>query len=391
MHPRILAKPLKALAKQYPVITLLGPRQSGKTTLVKQCFPDYAYINLEEPDTRLFAKEDPRRFLESYSGHLIVDEIQRVPELLSYIQVMVDSQPEKGRFILTGSHQFELHQSITQSLAGRTALLTLLPFSLAELQAAGENISLDQALFKGFYPRIYQNKLNPTQAYRDYFKTYVERDVRQLINIKDLSLFEKFIHLCAGRVGTTLNINQLGNDTGISTPTVEQWLSLLEASFIIYKLRPYYENFGKRVIKASKLYFTDVGLLSYLLGIEDIKQLFRDPLRGNCVENLVVMELVKARLNYNLDPHFYYFRDNHQHEIDVIFKQGSQLIPIEIKASQTFNIDFLKGLRYFEKLAADRVSESYLIYAGDQERTIENIHVRNFKHAHLIVERGIYA
>lgn len=385
MYPRMLAKPLKALSKQYPVVTLLGPRQSGKTTLVKQCFPNHTYINLEEPDTRLFAKEDPRGFLKGYSGNLILDEIQRVPDLLSYIQVIVDSKQKKGHFILTGSHQFELHQSITQSLAGRTALLTLLPLSLAELQAAGEVISLDQALFNGFYPRVYQDKLNPTQVYRDYFKTYVERDVRQLINIKDLSLFEKFIHICAGRVGTILNINQLSNDTGISTRTVEQWLSLLEASFIIYKLQPYYENFGKRVIKAPKFYFTDVGLLSYLLGIEDPKQLFRDPLRGNWVENLVVLELVKARLNSNLDPNFYYFRDSHQHEVDVIFKCGSELIPIEIKASQTFNSDFLKELRYFEKLASDRVNKGYLVYAGDQEQAIGNIDVRNFKHVDLIV------
>lgn len=385
MYPRILAKPLKALSKQYPVVTLLGPRQSGKTTLVKQCFPNHTYINLEEPDTRLFAKEDPRGFLKGYSGNLILDEIQRVPDLLSYIQVIVDSKQKKGHFILTGSHQFELHQSITQSLAGRTALLTLLPLSLAELQAAGEALTLDQALFNGFYPRVYQDKLNPTQVYRDYFKTYVERDVRQLINIKDLSLFEKFIHICAGRVGTILNINQLSNDTGISTRTVEQWLSLLEASFIIYKLQPYYENFGKRVIKSPKFYFTDVGLLSYLLGIENPKQLFRDPLRGNWVENLVILELVKARLNSNLDPNLYYFRDSHQHEVDVIFKRGSELTPIEIKASQTFNSDFLKGLHYFEKLVSDRVNKGYLVYAGDQERTIGNIYVRNFRHADLIV------
>lgn len=386
MYPRLLAKPLKSLAKQYPVVTVLGPRQSGKTTLVKQCFPDASYVNLEEPDTRLFAKEDPRRFLGDYSGSLILDEIQRVPELLSYIQSIVDSEPQKGHFILTGSHQLELHEPITQSLAGRTALLTLLPLSLAELQAVGEDNSLEESLFQGFYPRVYQDQLNPTQAYRDYFKTYVERDVRQLINVKDLSLFEKFMHICAGRVGTMLSMSQLSHDIGVSVRTVNEWLSLLEASFIIYKLQPYYENFGKRVIKAPKLYFTDVGLLTYLLGIENVTQLSRDPLRGNLVENLVVLELVKARINKNYDPSLYYFRDNHQHEIDIIFKQGTDLIPIEIKASQTFNADFLKGLRYFDKLASGRVSTGYLIYAGNQERTIDNIHVRNFKHTHLIAD-----
>lgn len=309
-----------------------------------------------------------------------MDEIQRVPILLSYIQTIVDSKAEKGMYILTVSHQLELHQAIVQSLAGRTALLTLLPMSVSELLKAGFDLSLDELLLRGGYPRIYRDNLNPTKAYRNYFQTYVERDLRQLINVKDLAQFERFIRICAGRIGQVINLEAIGREVGLSSHTVKEWISILEASFIVFRLQPYFENFGKRIIKSPKLFFTDVGLATYLLGIENEAQLSRDPLRGHLVENLVLLELIKWRNNQGLDPQLYYYRDVQQNEIDVIFKQGNQLIPIEIKSSQTFNPEFLKKIQFFQKLSR-RSPIGYLIYAGNQEQQIDSIKLLNYKHA----------
>ncbi|MBI3211101.1 MAG: ATP-binding protein [Simkania negevensis] len=336
MFQRAIESELKALATQYPVVTVIGPRQSGKTTLVQHAFPGKPYINLEGPDIKALALEDPRGFLAEYPTGAVLDEIQNTPELLSYIQVLIDEKKTKGMFILTGSHQFELHQAISQSLAGRTALLYLLPMSLHELSEAKIQLSLDESLLKGGYPRIFSDHLAPTKAYRSYFQTYIERDLRQLINIKDLMQFQKFVRLCAGRIGQILNLESLGNETGISSHTAKYWISMLEASFVIIRLQPYHENFGKRLLKSPKLYFTDVGLASYLLGIENLTQMTRDPLRGNLVENLVLLELIKYRFNQGLDPNLYYFRDHHGHEVDFIFQSASQLIPIEVKAANTF-------------------------------------------------------
>ena len=266
MFQREIVTELQRLAEEYPVVTVIGPRQSGKTTLVRHVFPKKPYVNLENPDTRSLVETDPRGFLEQFPHGAILDEIQRVPKLLSYIQTIVDESNEKGQFILTGSHQLELHQAITQSLAGRTALLTLLPMSLDELLKAGIDLSLDQALIMGGYPRIHKDALDPTKAYRNYFQTYVERDLRQLINVKDLSQFERFVRICAGRVGQIINLDEIGSEVGISSHTVKEWISMLEASFIVFRLQPYFENFGKRIIKSPKLYFTDVGLATYLLG-----------------------------------------------------------------------------------------------------------------------------
>ena len=385
MYRRFLTKELTELAKQYPVVTVIGPRQSGKTTLVRHVFPGKPYVNLEALDTQEMARSDPRSFLGRYPEGAIFDEIQRVPPLLSYIQLIVDERQRKGMFILTGSHQLELHQAITQSLAGRTALLNLLPMSLAELTEAGVELSLDEAVFKGGYPRIFNDKLDPTKAYRNYFQTYIERDLRQLIHVKDLVQFQRFVRLCAGRIGQLLNLEGLGNEVGVSSPTIKEWVSLLEASFIAIRLQPYYENFGKRIIKSPKLYFTDVGLATYLLGIENIDQLSRDPLRGHLVENLVLLELIKARLNQGLDPQLYYFRDTHGHEIDCIFQSANNLIPIEIKAAQTFTKDFLKNLYFFQNSVGDRCKKGFLIYAGDQEQSIESFHIINYRHASQIV------
>jgi predicted AAA+ superfamily ATPase len=386
MYNRSIEKELKEVAKQYPVVTITGPRQSGKTTLVKELFPKKAYVNLEALDTRAFAETDPRGFLNQFPKGAIFDEIQQVPELLSYIQVDVDQIKQAGRFILTGSHQLALHEAISQSLAGRTAILNLLPLTIPELVSAGFNFTLDEYLLNGFFPRIYADKLDPTKAYRNYMQTYIERDVRQMHHIRDLKTFQNFLKLCAGRIGSVLNKESLGNDAGISGITVNQWLSVLEASFIIFQLPPYFENFGKRVIKASKLYFTDVGLAAYLLGIENLGQLSRDPLRGFLVENLVVLELMKARLNKGLEPQLYYYRDNHQNEVDVIFKQAQHLIPIEIKASQTFNPAFLKNLHFYQKLVGTRAPRGFLIYTGEHQQRVGELEVLSFKNAGRIVE-----
>ncbi len=381
MYKRQITKELENLAEGYPVVTVIGPRQSGKTTLVKSVFSNKPYANLENPDTRNLAITDPRSFLERYPEGGILDEIQRAPILLSYIQAIVDERDQPGMFILTGSHQSELHQAVTQSLAGRTALLTLLPLSLHELTEEGAEITLDDALLKGGYPRIFKDNLNPTKAYRNYFQTYVERDLRQLITVKDLSQFEKFVRICAGRIGQIIKLEEIGGEVSISSNTVREWISILEASFVVFRLQPYFENFGKRVIKSPKLYFTDVGLATYLLGIETPAQIERDPLRGHLVENLVLLELVKWRYNQGLDPQLYFYRDTQKNEVDLLFKDGHNLIPIEIKSSKTYNSAFLKQLHFFQKLAKERAPKGYLIYAGEQEQRLQTIQLLNYKSA----------
>jgi predicted AAA+ superfamily ATPase len=387
MFKREIEAELKDLARGYPVVTITGPRQSGKTTLVQKVFPDKPYINLENPDNRAIAIADPRSFLDLYPNGLILDEIHQAPLLLSYIQGIVDdNQDKKGMYILTGSHQLEIHEAITQSLAGRTALLTLLPMSLQELKAANFEMSLDEALLSGGYPRVFNDKLNPTKVYRNYLQTYVERDLRKLINVKDLSQFQRFMHLCAGRIGQILNLESLGNDVGASSHTIKHWISILEASYIIIRLQPCYENFGKRAVKAPKFYFTDVGFATYLLGIEDIYQIQRDPLRGHLFENLVLLELIKRQINLGLDPHLFYFRDAHGNEVDLIYQKGRSLIPIEIKSSKTYNSSFLKGLRYFQRLAGDQSEHGYVIYAGQLEQKINEFSLIHYDHLSQIFD-----
>lgn len=378
MIKRTIRTELAKLAKQFPVVTVTGPRQSGKTTLVQMQFPKYAYCNLEHPETRRLAQSDPNAFFDLYPAPVIIDEVQRVPELLSYIQVRADASSKKGQYILTGSHQLALREAVSQSLAGRTALLELLPLSIAELAEAGIELTREEYIFQGFYPRIYAEDAEPQRLYRNYFQTYVERDVRQILQVKDLSLFEQFIHLLAGRTGQVLNLHSLGNEIGVSGKTLKEWVSVLEASFIVFRLPPYFENFGKRITKSSKLYFTDTGLLCYLLGIEKPEQVARDPAFGHLFENLVVMEALKARLNQGLDPNLYFFRDNNRQEVDLVYKKGRKLFPVEIKASMTWSQDFLRGIDYFRRTVPDS-GKGTVIYSGELQPDLKAASVIHFK------------
>lgn len=389
MYERHIQKELLELAQSYPVVTVTGPRQSGKTTLVRLTFPHLPYVNLEAPDMQDMVRADPRGFLNQYKEGVILDEIQRVPFLLSFLQPLVDEKKQLGKFILTGSHQLELQQAITQSLAGRTALLTLLPLSLAELEQANIKLNLDEHMLSGGYPRIFHDKQDPTKAYRNYFQTYVERDLRQLIQVKDLNQYQQFVRLCAGRIGQLLNLESIGNEIGVSANTVKSWVSILEASYIIFRLHPYHDNFGKRTIKSPKIYFYDLGLATYLLGIENTIQLSRDPLRGNLVENLVVLELLKARLNRGFDSHLYFYRDSQGHEVDILFQVGRDLVSIEVKSSQTFNSDFLKNLNQFSSVIGQRFLKGYLVYAGEQETKVKNIQLLNYVNASRAVTESL--
>jgi hypothetical protein len=372
---------LLALLKEYPVVTLLGPRQAGKTTLAKTALPDYAYANLEHPETRTIAESDPKAFLAQFDGSVVIDEIQRVPELLSYIQVAVDSSGKNGRYVLTGSHQLSLREAISQSLAGRTAILHLLPLSIEELQSAKiEFESFEEYCFTGFLPRVHEQSQRPATAYANYYQTYVERDVRQLIQLKDASLFEKILKLLAGRVGQVFDYSSLANDVGVDTKTIQHWISILEASFILFKLPPYFENFGKRAIKSPKYYFIDVGLLCYLLGIREAPQITRDPLVGQIFENLVVIECLKARYNRGDAPDIYFFRDSKGNEVDLLAQSGRQLRAIEIKSASTFKQDHLKGIRRLKSIT-NKVEASYLIYNGERYALSNDVTALHFKDA----------
>jgi len=383
---RTISQSIQQAAQEYPVVTIVGPRQVGKTTLVRALFSKRPYVNLEDPDVREFALNDPRRFIHQFTEGVVIDEIQHAPILLSYIQVIVDESKRHGQFILTGSQQLDLHAAVSQSLAGRTAIISMLPLSIEELSAQKINLSVDEYLLTGFLPRVYANQLDPKHVYRDYVMTYLERDVRNMTKVHDLALFQKFLRLCAGRVGQVLNQSGLANEVGVSNTTIQHWLSILEASYIIFRLQPYYENFGKRMIKSPKLYFFDVGLVSFLLGIETTQQMSRDPLRGNLFENMVVLELMKMRMNQSLAPNLYYYRDSHHNEIDLIYKKAHELIPIEIKSSESFDKSFVKRLKYFQQLASDKVPTGYVIYAGELEYSVNGFELCNYKNGKRIVE-----
>lgn len=386
MIQREILKELLLLLKEYPVVTVLGPRQAGKTTLVRDILKGYAYANLEQPEIRELAKTDPKAFLAQFPGKVILDEIQRSPELLSYIQILVDSRPGNGQVILTGSHQLQLHEAVSQSLAGRTALLSLLPLSIRELEHAAIKFeSWQEYAFHGFLPRIYDQAQRPTRAYSNYFQTYVERDLRQLIHIKNISLFEKFMKLLAGRVGQLMNYSAMANDVGVDVKTIQNWFSILEASFILFKLPPYFENFGKRIVKAPKYYFVDTGLLCFLLDIEKPEQLARDPLVGHIFENMMVMECVKSLSNQGRKASLYFYRDNNGNEIDLLHKSGNRLQAIEIKSASTFSDSQLKGLKRFQNISQNE-ADMYLIYNGDSYTLSNRISVLNFRQVNSLFD-----
>jgi len=354
-------KELQLLSAQFKAVAVTGPRQSGKTTLVKNVFKEKAYVNLENPDLRQFAREDPRGFLSNYPDGAILDEVQRVPELFSYLQQILDEKEQNGLFILTGSNNFLLNSNISQSLAGRVGYLFLLPLDIGEINP-GANMS-NQLIFKGGYPEIYQKDIDPKKYYDNYIRTYVERDVRLLKNITDLYTFERFLRLCAGRTGQLLNMSSLAADVGVDVKTIGSWLGVLEASFIAFRLYPYHENYNKRIVKMPKLYFYDTGLASALMGIEDVSQLTIHPLRGGLFENLVVVDFLKRLYNNGKQNNLYFWRDNIGNEVDLLIKKGANRYPVEIKSAQTISDEFFKGIRYWNKLT--NTEGGYLVYAGD--------------------------
>lgn len=391
MKPRSLQFYLLRDAGYYPVVTLTGPRQSGKTTLARAAFADHRYVSLEPIDQRRFAQEDPRGFLSGIKGPAILDEIQQVPELLSYLQSAVDEDPAPGRFILTGSHNFLLMSAVSQTLAGRCAILNLLPFSRAELEEQAQpepqtgpglfgnthsGLDLWPALHAGFYPRIHDQGIPPEVWLEDYVRTYIERDVRSLTNIGDLNLFSRFLSLCAGRAAQLLNFSGLASDCGISVDTARRWVSVLETSFIVFLLPPHHRNFNKRVIKSPKLYFYDTGLLCHLLGIRQADQILNHPLRGAIFENHVVCETAKAYLHHRRTPPLFFWRDQTGHEIDLIIEEAGELYPVEIKSGQTISSDMLDSLRWWINLSDRPPSCATLIYGGVQSQSRHDIAVR---------------
>ena len=369
MIKREISKKILELCQKFPVVAIIGPRQSGKTTLVQTLFPEKKYANLEEPDTRLFAAQDARAFLEQHPDGMIIDEAQRLPDLFSFIQSIVDRNRKPGQFILTGSQNFLLHQKISQTLAGRVAIFNLLPFSLSELQAHFHRLeNFETYLFQGFYPPIYDRNIPPTDWYASYVSTYVERDVRLLQNIRNLEQFTLFLKLCAGRIGQLLNYSSLSNELGLSVNTIKGWISILKASFIIFTLNPFYRNFNKRLVKSGKLYFYDMGLASYLLGIRHPSQISNHFLRGELFENMVIAELLKYNFNHGHHLDFYFWRDRTGHEIDLIIDRYDQPFALEIKAGKTISRSFFKNLEFWQKLTDASSDSSFLIYAGEQEQ-----------------------
>lgn len=371
---------IRSLLRGFPVITITGPRQSGKTTLAKTIFSGKPYASLEDPDVRLIAQEDPRAFLERFPDGAVLDEVQRCPDILSYLQTAVDEEGRMGLFILTGSQQFGLLSGVTQSLAGRTAFVELLPFSLGELEKAGKLPgTLDDTLIKGGYPPLYDRDITVRAWFAAYVTAYIERDVRQVIKVQELETFQRFVRLCAGRTGQLLNLTSLAADCGITHNTAKSWISVLEASYIIFLLRPHHANFNKRLIKAPKLYFYDAGLVSWLLGIQTPQQLETHPLRGNIFETFIVAELMKARLNSGERPNLYFWRDSNGNEVDVVIEHGQKLMPVEIKSGRTVARDFFSGLEKWGAMAGDLSSGPTLIYGGTDTYRHKGISVAGWR------------
>ncbi len=380
MIPRQAAPVLQKLALGYPILAITGPRQAGKTTLAQTTFPDKRYLSLEDPDQRAFAEEDPRAFLARLPQGAILDEAQRCPALFSYLQTRVDREKKMGQFVLTGSQQFGLLSNLTQTLAGRVGMVQLLPFSLQEMQQGELAIhDLDDLMWRGMYPPVHDRQLAPEQWFANYLVTYVERDVRQLIEVQNLSLFQRFIKLCAARCGQLLNLSSLASDCGVSHNTVRAWISVLEASYVVFLLQPHHQNFGKRLVKTPKLYFVDTGLAAFLLGIRDPQHLSIHSARGALFENFVISELLKRRYNQGLPSNLFFWRNNAGDEVDLLIEQGEQLIPVEIKSGQTFSSDFLVGLQKWMRLAGETCLAPRLVYGGEENMTRSGVLVQSWK------------
>ncbi len=369
---RVIAKSIKEQQAKFPILGITGPRQSGKTTLLKHLFKDYTYISLENPDLRSFALDDPNGFLKKYNNNVILDEVQRVPELFSYIQTLVDESQKMGQFILSGSQNFHLLNNITQTLAGRVALFKLLPLDFKELKNEHLLASFyPEACVRGFYPALFDRDIDSSVFYSNYINTYLEKDVTELINIRDINSFRTFIGLCAVRAGQLLNLNALANDCNISQPTAKAWLSILESSYIVFLLQPYHENFNKRLVKSPKLYFYDTGLLCHLLNITSAEEMEENRLKGNIFENMIVGEFQKKNFHQYLHQNYYFWQDSNNHEVDLLSKTAKGFNIFEVKATQTIKPSLLKNMDYFEEIAGNTAIKKTLIYGGteNQERS----------------------
>ena len=374
--PRQAEASVRQLLEGYPVIAVTGPRQSGKTTLVRAMLPDKPYVSLESLDELEFADQDPRGFLGRYPDGAVLDEVQRCPKLFSYLQTLVDEDGRMGLFVLTGSQQFELLSKITQSLAGRVAMVRLLPFSLGELQAVGKAPSrLEDLLATGLYPPIYDRDLDPQVWFGNYVRAYLERDVRQMVNVRDLSSFQRFLRMCAARTGRLLNLSSIANDCGITHNTARAWLSVLEASYVVHLLQPHHRNFSKRLIKSPKLYFLDPGLAAWLMGVQTAEQLTIHPHRGELFESWVLGELLKARFNRGLASNLYFWRDRSGLEVDVVVEEGLSLVPVEIKSGQTVVRQFFSGLERWSDLAGEVAGRAWVVYGGEEKQSRSGVNV----------------
>ncbi len=355
---------VELLAKQFKAVAVIGPRQSGKTTLVRAVFDSKVYVSLENPDIRLFAREDPRGFLANYPDGAILDEVQHVPILFSYLQQILDESNTSGLFILTGSNNFLLQENISQSLAGRVGYLHLLPLSIEEIGEKEDNIN--RLLLKGGYPYLYSTDVAPSKWFANYIRTYIERDVRQIKNILNLSAFDRFLRLCAGRIGQLLNMSSLATETGVDVKTIDAWLGILEMSFILFRLQPYYKNYNKRIVKMPKIYFYDTGIALALLGIDNEKDIAFHPYRGNLFENIIILELIKRQWNIGKERNIFFWRDNVGHEVDIIIDNGKEQIPIEVKSGQTITSDYFNGLNFWNKITNSK--GGYVIYGGKESQ-----------------------
>jgi predicted AAA+ superfamily ATPase len=380
MIARVAQNKLSELSTEFPIVAVTGPRQAGKTTLVKSFFPVYKYYNLEELDIREEVRLDPRGFLAKQNAGFIVDEVQNVPDFFSYLQSFADNQKSMGQIILTGSQNFLLLEKISQSLSGRVGILELMPLQLNEYNQFRENkLTINEILYSGLYPAIYDRNIQPYNWYSQYIRTYIERDVRQIKNITNLGVFQRFIKLCAGRIGQLLNTNSLANDLGVNLNTVRSWLDILESSYVIFRLNPHHKNFNKRVVKQKKLYFVDVGLAAHLLGIESPEQVDTHYLKGNLFENLIISEFFKERYNKGKPSNLFFWRDHIGNEVDLLIEQGNTLTPIEIKSSQTLHSSLMDGLKKYTKISLQNAQSSHLIYGGKRSTTLDRYNAHSWE------------